>query len=1366
MPLEEINTAVLLVDHEEHRQQLHNKLGSLAHASILDVAQEQAELTIRHSETADRDETASARIVDQAHKTSIFFSFASQELGPEASEDDIWDKVFEYQLQHLKSSHTPEHMAYDIAANMLVTNLFAVYGLPPNEAQAKIDRRMWQVARAGAGMKVLAMAGLHKDLCVISDPSDRPYRSVAEQTFGFESLLLTTDPSVADRDINIPVEKLQDASADDKGWFFAKAAELRNYPLISTNRQYLTATETNDVARAAAKTFGGTSEEFNRMAIVPPVSEVQFGEWIIEGGRSPIHFVEAGKLDAAEQIKLFNTMIDQLPAYQVEDALRFKSFTNLDAGCLQRCIDEGILGSGRHTPLTAFRNLPEGTYQRLKDSGEPVRSIIEALGNMPEADKRAAFSQLSDDVFDSRLIYQYPENFDFMSKDELLDTARQGSRMYDIAVNIEKWTDGSDIELMMELMENSPINRHSISRRLDQLPGLDKEWFVGQLESLEDFTSLAECMRTIPDIDQAALLDKILATDRPDQTIADTLPLFDQMDSSQLLEKLLAAEAYTTIARNPDYFKDETLDTLQTKLSAHPEGLAALVKNIDKFPDTDRQWLAQSLVQAGKVAAVASGAEVLVSGGVDLEWLYGHVKGDSKALSLFCYKYDWDGPLGAISRDRLFDDLLAHDKPELLQPFLAYFPQPRMQEAFVDLCIKHKDTNMLTWGIHNLTLDRLDIAKRCFAAGLEDSIASNWNSQYYLAELDESEIPSTQQLLEWGAAATLLSNLGRYPDTPLSEAFDILIKRGDDEELVNVVDELKTVRIPNEVAEYLAGTKFAYILPLKKELFDPAVFTPALLEKFLESGSSAFTDLYEYSGQRIEWIDRSLQAFGQDPSPALVLAAREVLQKSDGPLPEYLTQLHVNRRGNAGIDQLKSINTILRRQLLRGASDSEHLEAFVSLTIKNPLAKGIAKQLTRFTEAQWGETDEESWEKVLTQHMATRDEHAPLRPEFTPSKAYTVRTIDAKEFDPSRIDIDARERYQALQADIVAAVHIADSRPSDRYTKLFSDGRNILEQELERLAPIRVGLLEEGKTKAIDNLDKRVAAISEVLAMSTREFVATFRNDFSKFSSLKVKGLDSVLRAGIFAKAISKSPQVRSMARVLKTSDITYATLSNMNDFVDHLVNQEVYGDYFQNDRDRKAFEKLSDTAALRQQITKVQNGRSSGETTMQFIPSRGLLLELSGHMGDACWASKYDSIAQEFPNITALTFLRNPGTNTERLVGAGLVIDTTDTETGEPVMVLRGINPIENYINGVKSEDFINSLLDYAKSVTGGRKLAIVIDSESGDAATNRPTVIQFLKEHIKPERTDGKALKLAADSTFNEYVLSANRHPAYYVE
>ena len=145
--------------------------------------------------------------------------------------------------------------------------------------------------------------------------------------------------------------------------------------------------------------------------------------------------------------------------------------------------------------------------------------------------------------------------------------------------------------------------------------------------------------------------------------------------------------------------------------------------------------------------------------------------------------------------------------------------------------------------------------------------------------------------------------------------------------------------------------------------------------------------------------------------------------------------------------------------------------------------------------------------------------------------------------------------------------------------------------------------------------------------------------------------------------------------------------------------------------------------------------------------------MELSGYIGDACWASRYDSIAKQFPNITGI-IMQDVSKEVPKLIGSSMLIETTALD-GTPLMIIRGLNPQESYINHVDVADFYKKYTEYVKRLAEnrGRKAAIVIDGHSGGAATNRP----LLFAHLAGQKKDLDQISVSpVDTTFNGYNIS----------
>jgi hypothetical protein len=245
----------------------------------------------------------------------------------------------------------------------------------------------------------------------------------------------------------------------------------------------------------------------------------------------------------------------------------------------------------------------------------------------------------------------------------------------------------------------------------------------------------------------------------------------------------------------------------------------------------------------------------------------------------------------------------------------------------------------------------------------------------------------------------------------------------------------------------------------------------------------------------------------------------------------------------------------------------------------------------------------------------------------------------------------------------------------------------------------------------------------------------------------------------IFAWAMHKNSDTER-SQVYFPTEPSVESIADVREMIDHIVNQETFGTYFTDKKEALKFKRMSSTKALEEGLNRHQKKAERGDVTqIQFIPTRGSLLEISGQIADACWADQNDSIAEDNFNFTALIMRARPGTKHERLVGAGLLIETTDDLTGEDVLVLRGTNPTENYINKVDVADFYQAITSYVKDLAEARgmKPAIVIDDHTGGSGTNRPVLFEHLSS-IK--RTLTRVNVDAYDTTFNGYDITQDTY------
>ncbi len=142
------------------------------------------------------------------------------------------------------------------------------------------------------------------------------------------------------------------------------------------------------------------------------------------------------------------------------------------------------------------------------------------------------------------------------------------------------------------------------------------------------------------------------------------------------------------------------------------------------------------------------------------------------------------------------------------------------------------------------------------------------------------------------------------------------------------------------------------------------------------------------------------------------------------------------------------------------------------------------------------------------------------------------------------------------------------------------------------------------------------------------------------------------------------------------------------------------------------------------------ENKKVGASAQIQFMATRGLGLEFSGVISDACWADNYPSIAEAMPNLTGVLIKENAGVEAaEKLAGAFMLIETNDVDTGEPTLVIRGLNPKETLINSLDTKAFFGAAVDYAKQIARakGAKVAVVVDNHRGGCGSNRQAIHDY---------------------------------------
>ncbi len=503
-------------------------------------------------------------------------------------------------------------------------------------------------------------------------------------------------------------------------------------------------------------------------------------------------------------------------------------------------------------------------------------------------------------------------------------------------------------------------------------------------------------------------------------------------------------------------------------------------------------------------------------------------------------------------------------------------------------------------------------------------------------------------------------------------------------------------------------------------------------------------------------LTRLYKAFGNQFSGDVYAGAVEILS---GFLSDDAASLGVVEVGEQGLNQYVIGLRRLRHQFVAGRFDDEDFDSDLKL-------KWFAS-VVRYEDSEWGRHDMDSLRRLKDDFFKLYKAGELVEmPAGYESAIVQVGKIDREAVEAFEHSEGFLSRYQQLLGSIVEAWRLygADSWREENKESEQSSGLNIMlenlktkrEDLLSKLHHKKVEIVESVRerggdpVRAATGLNKRIEKL-EGLDLDSISHPQKLFNVLRSYKGV----FDEELRQIMFYFAFAKHEGQRDIDwGVFDQENPTMEDLSAVINFVDHITNQETLGEYFSDKTAAKNFKGLMHVGALEEEFKRWQEQASglSGTRPLQITPQRNLLTEMSGHVGDACWANSIPSILKAHPNFVSFTYTVNPGDpQFEKFVGAGFLIETK-SKKGELVLVVRGNNPIEGFVNGVDALDLLYQTVTHFESIAEARemKLAIVMDY-SGGAGTNRPALqgaYDVLKSHLKK-------VELASnlDTQFNGY-------------
>lgn len=454
----------------------------------------------------------------------------------------------------------------------------------------------------------------------------------------------------------------------------------------------------------------------------------------------------------------------------------------------------------------------------------------------------------------------------------------------------------------------------------------------------------------------------------------------------------------------------------------------------------------------------------------------------------------------------------------------------------------------------------------------------------------------------------------------------------------------------------------------------------------------------------------------------------------------------VTLSGTKGVEQFR----VVVQRLAQIFQQVEVSNDILHLTDMSPFVQSLVGQIYETDSGIYRANDRLG---QTIHHCCEAGEHSLLP--FSPLR-YDIKT-NRRNTSGFAMTPDLTERMALIGADI-AAVEVPGG-VDDIFDTLHQTVKHEYMRAVGRLRDIDTGVdeaymaLAPGKQRFYRlNEQRRIDGLKQALDQLAGDDRPDIADLFPHLYT--VRSCQSSLRRLAMAEELKRmGPAAYEEVTAVDTTDVTITGVRVMSDFADRLVTSH----QFAHPSVVKAYEGLFGAGILRQALRQYEtsNDDTANMVTIDLIPTRGLGLELSGYVGDVCWTTQTQSLADNFPNITGVIMRRTSIDGRQRLVGSALMIETCD-RAGNRVLALRGINPTENQIRKFDPASFLSAVIDYGKQMaaTIGAVPAIALD-QAGESSTNRPTLFDEMQRQLSAlplvDIADGELT-----ASFNGYTLS----------
>ncbi len=443
----------------------------------------------------------------------------------------------------------------------------------------------------------------------------------------------------------------------------------------------------------------------------------------------------------------------------------------------------------------------------------------------------------------------------------------------------------------------------------------------------------------------------------------------------------------------------------------------------------------------------------------------------------------------------------------------------------------------------------------------------------------------------------------------------------------------------------------------------------------------------------------------------MFLCLRRVMQPNED-LAQEMKALGITEQGEAGIRQLAELVRSINRQLF------DKMDIPDNWTY-SPLMMGIVGMVTGFNSApNWGHGSKRGLDiaQFIRNFNARKAAGMvpPLKPEYAENISYTFEVRKAGKATFSNVAADAFDQFKEA---ILKAEEIVkqEQTPEKVLAKLKAEYAEAALSDTDKQAVANATNLIE--LAAVLTPSSAVITIMAAQLLSTPEY--------QEFTT----GLLMSVRSGLSVQSVAALIEMRNV--MLK----------------DHVLAQTP-------DEMKRSILKKMWIKTFEEELGRIRTIEGD-KLRITARPTKGVIGEMAGDLGDACYTAV--SNIMEKKNLTAVALSEGSGEE-EQFAGSTLLLE--NTVGGNPVLILRAIDPSARITEKYSTDDILEGVIGYAEDIARtieaktGKKVKVLAPLDMQGALSNRAQITKSAFQAF----VLGSALTLDQTETFNGYDITAS--------